>query len=354
MFDGKAASNAPAASASRRVSKTGELGCSTAAVTRSSRLPRQAARQRLSATSTSARSARSLDAVRFDARVWFLRDVPPICPLRARLQRQRGDLPESDPPPAPREETGRERIAGWRDAGRRTTSRPGRAGVSTAPGEGRRGRSVDAAAAAVRSVASRHGAGRSQPGLGRLTVETSSRRTLAAVIKRIVVVPHERKGDALLIRRDKSERARRRASVSAPDAAAAAAWPGTGDGRGAGLVVVGEDPGGGILPRARGLGRWWSPTGGSDGQASHVALPICAWGGRRRVRDSGDGASAPARVRPPGDAGRRACWPISGCVPARRLVRLVVGDLRRGGGARARFAGLSYRALGPAARCSGG
>jgi NADH-quinone oxidoreductase subunit G len=229
---------------------------------------------------------------RFDARVWFLRDVPAICAGCARgcnvnaatYQNQIHRL-------TPRQNA--DVNAWWMcDAGRQSYEPPkvrqrlDRPRVKEGAAE-----PLDAAAAVLRAVATRHGTGSLAAVVSaRLTVEDLyvAARTLAALgIKRIVVPPHEEgQDDALLIRRDKTPNGRGAALIGlgAPDAAATAALAGdlvTGKVRG--LVVVGEDPAGDGILRPEALqtlealvvADWWaSPTA----EAAHVALPICAWG----------------------------------------------------------------------------
>jgi NADH-quinone oxidoreductase subunit G len=301
---------------------------------------------------------------RFDARVWFLRDVPAICSGCARgcnvnaatYQNQIHRLtPRQNPD-----------VNGyWMcDAGRQTYEPPKTRRRLDRP-RARDGAAdpFDAAAAALRAVASRHGAGALAALISaRLTVEDLyvAARTLAALgIQRIVVPPHEEgKDDALLIRRDRTPNGRGAAllGLGAPDAAATAALAGdlvTGKVRG--LVVVGEDPAGDGILRPEALGSlealvaadWWaSPTV----EAAHVALPICAWG-------ESDGVFVNFQGR--AQRTRRAIRPQGAADPAWRVLADL--GLRFGmAGSYASssaifdevaarvpaFAGLSYRALG--------
>jgi len=301
---------------------------------------------------------------RFDARVWFLRDVAAVCSGCARgcnvnaatYQNQIHRL-------TPRENPD---VNGyWMcDAGRQTyeppktrrrLDRPRAKDVAADP--------IDAAAAALRSVASRHGAGALAALVSaRLTVEDLyvAARTLAALgIKRIVVAPHEEgKDDALLIRRDRNPNGRGAAllGLGAPDAAAAAALAGdlvTGAVRG--LLVVGEDPAGDGILRPEALqslealvvADWWeSPTA----EAAHVALPICAWGESDGVFVNFQGRAQRTRraVRPEGAAD--PAWRVLADLGLRfGLAGSYASSAAIFDEVAARvpaFAGLSYRVLG--------
>jgi NADH-quinone oxidoreductase subunit G len=301
---------------------------------------------------------------RFDARVWFLRDVPAVCSGCARgcninaatYQNQIHRL-------TPRRN---EEVNGWWmcDAGRqtyepmKTRRRLERPRVKDGTAD-----PIDAAAAALRAVASRHGAA-SLAALvsARLTVEDHyiAARTLAALgVKRVVVPPHEEgKDDALLIRRDRTPNGRGAAllGLGAPDAAATAALAGdlvTGKVRG--LVVIGEDPAGDGILRPEALGSlealvvadWWaSPTA----EAAHVALPICAWGESDGVFVNFQGRAQRTRqaIRPHG--GADPAWRVLASLGLRfGLAGTYASSSAVFDEVAARvpaFAGLSYRALG--------
>jgi len=227
---------------------------------------------------------------RFQARVWFLRNVPSVCTGCARgCNVELAVYDHRIHRITPRRNAA---VNGyWMcDLGRQTyerlddrprLERPVATGsVVPAP------EAVDRAAALLRETATRHGAASVAAMVSaRLTLEDlfMARQALKqAGISRVVVPPHESgEDDALLLRRDKTPNARGAELVGfgRPDAVATARLAGDiAAGHVRGLVIVGEDPVGDGLFKADVLSEldalvvidaWQTETA----KAAHVALP---------------------------------------------------------------------------------
>ena len=315
---------------------------------------------------------------RFQARVWFLRNVPSICTGCARGCNV--DLATYDHKVhrvTPREnqdvngwwmcDFGRQTHAATQEGARleRAVTRGVASGAASgaAPGGPKAEDALDQAAALLRATASRHGRGSVAAVVSaRLSVEDlhAARTTLeAAGIGRVAVPPHEEGADdALLIRRDRTPNARGAALLGfgAPEAAATAALAGDiAAGRVKGLLVIGEDP----------AGDGWLPASAIAGlealvvidafrtataEAAQVAIPSTAYGESEGVFVNCTGRAQ--RTRP-------AMRPRGASDPAWAILR----DLGRRFGASASwtsaaqvfdevarthpaFAGMSHRALG--------
>jgi len=233
---------------------------------------------------------------RFQARVWFLRNVPSVCTGCARgCNVELGVYDHRIHRITPRRNAAVNDY--WMcDLGRQTyeklydrprLERPAvRAAGAAAPAVLPSPEAVDRAAALLRETVTRHGAASVAAIVSaRLTLEDlfMARQALRqAGITRVVVPPHEAgEDDALLLRRDKTPNARgcELVGFGRPDAAATAKLAGDiAAGHVHGLVVVGEDPvGDGVLKADRlatiealvVIDAWQTETA----KAAHVALP---------------------------------------------------------------------------------
>jgi NADH-quinone oxidoreductase subunit G len=315
---------------------------------------------------------------RFQARVWFLRNVPSVCTACARgcsvhVATYEDRIHRLTPRP------NAEVNGYWMcDRGRQSYEplyeqprfeRPlvralaGPANAAAASAE----EALDRAAGLLRATAGRHGAA-SLAALvsARLTVEDLfvAKQALAQMgIARLVVPPHEEgRDDDVLLRRDATPNARGAAlvGVGSPDAAAVAALRrDIADGRVRGLVAVGEDPVGDGLLEGKALegletlvvvDAYRTPSV----DAAHVALPACADREIEGVVVNFQGQAQRLRraVRPPGfqepvwlwmrDLGRR--FGLAGSETAAAAVfDRVAAEVPA-------FAGMSYRNLGPLGR----
>jgi NADH-quinone oxidoreductase subunit G len=315
---------------------------------------------------------------RFQARVWFLKNVPSICTGCARgcnVDLATYDHKVHRVTPRLNHDVngywmcdfGRQTHLPAREGRRleRATTRggTGEAGAGAPSAGTAAGDALDQAATLLRAAASRHGKGAVAAVVSaRLSVEDlhAARTTLAAAgIERVVVPPHdEGADDALLIRRDRTPNARGVALVGfgAPAASTVAGLAGDiATGRVKALLVVGEDP----------AGDGWLPASALENlealvvidafrtataEAAQVALPATAYGESEGVfvNCAGRAQRTRAAVRP--HAGADPVWAVLrelgrrfGAASSWTSAAQVFDEAAR---AYPAFAGMTHRALG--------